>query len=184
MATAESLRSNPRFQHPDLLAKALALPIARLYAPLWSQTFTSICGPTSVANVLRSMSVTTKQNPFRPFGLRPMSLDQLVRESVEVVPAGWRVEIVRPSTVDELRAELFSANDASRRYVSNFDRRPLFGAGGGHHSPLGGFLEDEDLALVLDVNARFGPWLVEPHRLLHAMTTSPSRGLARFERSP
>jgi hypothetical protein len=175
------VRSNPRYQHPDLLAKALALPVAKLYLPLWSQSFTSICGPTSVANVLRSMSVATRKNPFRPFGLRPMSLDQLVSESGEVMPAGWQARAVRPRTLEDLRAELRASNDESRRYVSNFDRRSLFGAGGGHHSPLGGFLEDEDLVLVLDVNARFGPWLVEPNRLLAAMT-NPSRGLARFER--
>jgi hypothetical protein len=85
--------------------------------------------------------------------------------------------------VDELRSELRAANDESRRYVSNFDRSSLFGGGGGHHSPLGGFLEDEDLALVLDVNSSFGPWLVEPQRLLEAMTTDGGfRGLARFER--
>jgi hypothetical protein len=178
----ESIRSNPRFQQAELLERAFALPVARLYSPLWSQSFTSICGPTSVANVLRSMSVPTRKNPFSRFGLRAMSLDQLASESAEVIPAGWRVRVVRPRTVEDLRAELRASNDESRRYVSNFDRRSLFGAGGGHHSPLGGFLEDEDLALVLDVNPRFGPWLVEPGRLLDAMTSSASRGLARFER--
>jgi hypothetical protein len=36
---------------------------------------------------------------------------------------------------------------------------------------------------VLDVNSSFGPWLVEPQRLLEAMTTGGGfRGLARFER--
>ncbi len=71
----------------------------------------------------------------------------------------------------------------------NFARWPLFGGGGGHHSPLGGFLEYEDLAFVLDVNPGFGPWLVSPQRLFEAMntradlSTSQTRGLARFERS-
>lgn len=157
--------------------------MARLYAPLLSQTVTSICGPTSVANVLRSMGVAAGKNPFRRFGLRAMSLDQLAGESADVVPARWTVSVVRPQTVDELRAELVASNDERRRYVTNFDRRPLFGGGGGHHSPLGGFLEDEDLALVLDVNRSFGPWLVEPRRLLEAMRTRAARGLARFERS-
>ena len=178
----QSIRSSPHFQEPELLAKALALPVARRYAPLLSQSFTSICGPTSVANVLRSMSVPSSKNPFRRFGLRAMSLEQLVSESAEVVPTGWSVRVVRPRSVDELRSELRAANDESRRYVSNFDRRSLFGGGGGHHSPVGGFLEDEDLALVLDVNSSFGPWLVEPQRLLEAMTTGGGfRGLARFE---
>ena len=55
------------------------------------------------------------------------------------------------------------------------------------HSPLGGYLEDDDLAFVLDVNSGFGPWLVSAERLFEAVNTSdwvgPGRGLARFERS-
>lgn len=60
---------------------------------------------------------------------------------------------------------------------------PLFGRGGGHHSPLGGYLEEEDLAFVLDVNAGYGPWLVSAQRLFDAMNTGGvvTRGLARFE---
>jgi hypothetical protein len=73
------------------------------------------------------------------------------------------------------------------RYVTNFDRRSLFGRGGGHHSPRGGYLEQEELAFVLDVNRGFGPWLVSTERLLDAMNTTAdwstgtTRGLARFE---
>jgi hypothetical protein len=170
----------------ETLARAWALPVARLYAPLLSQSFTSICGPTSVANVLRSMRVQTGKNPFRRFGLRAMSLDQLVSESAGIVPRGWQVRAVRPRTVAQLRDELRASNDARHRYVVNFSRAPLFGWGGGHHSPLGGYLEDEDLAFVLDVNERFGPWLVSTERLFEAMNTTADwatglkRGLARF----
>jgi hypothetical protein len=96
---------------------------------------------------------------------------------------------MRPRTADELRAELRASNDESRRYVANFARSSLFGGGSGHHSPLGGFLEREDLAFVLDVNPGFGPWLVSTQRLFDAMNTTAdwstgkTRGLARFERS-
>ena len=182
-----SIRSNPAFQRRELIEKAWALPVAKLYAPLLSQGFNAICGPTSVANVLRSMGVSTGRNPFRRFGMRAMSLDQLSSESAEVVPEGWRVSSVRPRTVDEARAQLRLSNDPGHRYVSNFSRAPLFGGGGGHHSPLGGYLEDEDLAFVLDVNSGYGPWLVDAERFFDAMNTSewsgPTRGLARFERS-
>jgi len=173
-------------QTGELIEKAWRLPVARLYAPLLSQSFRAICGPTSVANVLRSMNVETGKNPFRRFGLRAMSLDQVVRESAEVVPAGWRVTAVRPRTVGELRGELGRMNDARHRYVSNFSRAPLFGGGGGHHSPLGGWLEEEDLVFVLDVNRSFGPWLVKTERLFEAMNTTAdqatglTRGLARY----
>jgi hypothetical protein len=168
------------------LERAWALPVARLYSPLLSQSFTSICGPTSVANVLRSMGVRTGRNPFSRFGVRAMSLDQLASESAEVVPGGWRVSAVRPRTVDELRVHLRQSNHPSRRYVTNFARASLFGGGSGHHSPIGGYLEKEDLAFVLDVNSGFGPWLVDAERLLDAMNTGDwsggvTRGLARFE---
>lgn len=183
-----SIARSPTYQHPDLLARAWALPVARRYAPLLSQSVTSICGPTSVANVLRSMGVATGANPFRRFGLRAMSLDQVVQEGAEVVPAGWTARAVRPRSVDELRAELRASNDPRRRYVANFLRASLFGGGGGHHSPVGGYLESEDLALILDVNPRFGPWLVSTERLFGALNTGDhgrglTRGLARFERA-
>jgi hypothetical protein len=183
-----SITSSATWQRPELLARAWALPVAKLYAPLLSQGFTSICGPTSVANVLRSMGVRAGRNPLRGFGVRPMSLDQLAREAAEVVPTPWSVRAVRPPTVEALRAELRAANDEGRRLVMNFTRAPLFGGGGGHHSPVGGYLEEEDLALVLDVNAGYGPWLASPERLFEATstvadwTTGATRGLALFER--
>jgi hypothetical protein len=172
-----------------LLERAWALPVARLYSPLGSQGLTSVCGPTSVANVLRSMQVRTGKNPLRGFGVRAMSLEQLVSEAADVVPPGWRVQAVRPRSVDELRTELRASNGDDRRYVANFSRSPLFGGGGGHHSPIGGFLEEEDLAFVLDVNSRFGPWLVSTERFFEAVhtiadrSTGATRGLARFERA-
>lgn len=182
--------SSPTSQAADLLRRAWALPVAQTYAPLLSQSFTSICGPTSVANVLRSLSVQSRRNPLRGLGLRPMSLDSLALEAAEVVPPFWQVQPIRPRTIDELRAELRAANAPTRRYIANFSRAPLFGRGGGHHSPIGGYLEAEDLAFVLDVNAAFGPWLVPTDRLFEAISTTadPStgatRGLVRFEHPP
>lgn len=170
-----------------LLAEAWRLPSAQRYQPLLSQSVTSICGPTSAGNVLKSMGADRGRNPFSRFGLRAMSLDQLARESAELVPSGWRVDVVRLRDVDHLRDELRKANDERFRYIANFSRRPLFGHGGGHHSPLGGYLERDDLAFVLDVNASYGPWLVEAEKLFDALDTTDrgdgqSRGLVRFSR--
>ncbi len=160
--------------------------------PLLSQGITSICRADGVSsNVLRSMGVRTGRNPLRvASGCEngDDGLDQIVSEGAEVVPPGWSTRAVRHRTVDELRAELRASNDERRRYVSNFSRAPLFGGGGGHHSPIGGYLEDEDLAFVLDVNSGFGPWLVTTERLCDAMNTGGwsggvTRGLARFELS-
>ena len=66
---------------------------------------------------------------------------------------------------------LIYLNDPTRRYIINFTRGPLFGTGGGHHSPLAGYLSEEDLVFVLDVNKKYGPWLVKPERLYEAMNT-------------
>ena len=66
----------------------------------------------------------------------------------------------------------------------NFSRKLIFGAGVGHHSPIGGYLEDEDLVFVLDVNPDYRPWLVERKRLFAAMDTDDGdnkRGLLLIE---
>lgn len=172
---------------PELVAQAWKLPVAAKYQPLQSQSFRAICGPTSVANVLRSIEVKAGKNPLRGFGLRAMTLDQLVREAAEVVPAGWFVSAVRLDSVEALRDELRSSNTPHRRYVANFNRGPIFGWRGGHHSPVGGYLEEQDLAFVLDVNASYGPWLVPVPTFFEALqsvdgSTGLARGLARFER--
>ncbi|MFL5415667.1 MAG: phytochelatin synthase family protein [Myxococcales bacterium] len=71
---------------------------------------------------------------------------------------GRRVTVLRDLDMEGFRQELTHANDPGRRYTVNFTRGPLFGRGGGHHSPIGALAED-DLVLVLDVNANFRPWL-------------------------
>ena len=174
-------------QQLRLLEQAWQLPAAKTYAPLLSQSAFSICGPTSVGNVLRSIGVDRGRNPFRTFGLRAMSLDQVAEESAGLLPAGWRVGAVRVQSVEALRDELRASNGLTHRYIANFSRRPIFGHGGGHHSPLGGYLEQDDLAFVLDVNARYGPWLVPAEQLFAALASTDrgdgrSRGLVRFER--
>jgi hypothetical protein len=68
-------------------------------------------------------------------------------------------------------AQISRANDPSRRYVINFSRGPLFGTGGGHHSPIAGYLDEDDLVLILDVNKKYGPWLIKSQRLYEAMNT-------------
>jgi hypothetical protein len=78
---------------------------------------------------------------------------------------------LRDLTEDEFLDHLRRANDPSRRTIINFRRKEIFGAGDGHHSPIGGYLEKEDLVLVLDVNEAFKPWLVERKRLYDAMNT-------------
>jgi hypothetical protein len=173
-------------QHDELLQRAWALPSARKYAPLINQSWKSICGPTSAANVLRSIGVKTGHNPFDRFGVRAMSLDQLAEETAALVPSDWRVTTVRVRDLDAFREQLRLVNEPRYRFIANFSRAPLFGHGGGHHSPLGGWLEREDLVFVLDVNASYGPWLTSAEALFSGVNTfdrgdGQSRGLVRLE---
>ena len=98
---------------------------------------------------------------------------------------GWRtVTVLRNLSPDQFQQHLRRANDAGRRYIVNFSRREIFGAGTGHHSPIGGYLEAEDLVFVLDVNRDYQPWLIERVRLYAAMDTwdgKKKRGLLLIE---
>lgn len=190
-----SLRASPTFQAPALLEKAWALPVASTWPrPLLSQTNPTSCGPTSVANVLRSGGEATTPSTVAAHGpgcvngfcFGGLTLDDLAEASRQS-SSGWKVTVARPETVEALREQLRHANDPTVRLVANFHRGPLFGTGGGHHSPIGGYLEAEDLVFVLDVNASYGPWLVPTPRLFEAMNTVDSssgskRGLLIFRR--
>jgi hypothetical protein len=65
----------------------------------------------------------------------------------------------------------------------NFSRKPIFGAGAGHISPIGGYLEDENPVFVPDVNEDDRPWLSERSRLFNGLDTFAGvrkRGLLRI----
>ncbi len=132
------------------------------------QSNQSLCGPAIVANILRSLGeqadteakVLAHTRKCRSgFCFLGLSLDELA--DVTRTATKRSVTVLRDVTPDAFRKELRHANDPSRRYVVNFSRALIFGTGVGHHSPIGGYLEDEDLVLVLDVNEKFKPWLLE-----------------------
>lgn len=98
-----------------------------------------------------------------------LTLDELA--DVVRAKTARKVTVIRDLTLAEFREHMTHSNDLSRRYVVNFHRGLLFGRGGGHHSPVGGYLPSKDLVFVLDVNGSFGPWLVPSERLYRAMDT-------------
>lgn len=174
--TVASIEGEPAYADPLLAARARALPTVRAYldAGFAHQPNGSFCGPTSVANLARSAGI-----PLAPaaalegsgittiFGVLPggITLDEVAGLVSRALPES-RVEIVRPAGADELRAAIARSGEAGVRVLVNFHRGPLFGRGGGHHSPVGGYLADEDLAVILDTNADYhGPWLVDVDRL-------------------
>ena len=109
-----------------------------------------------------------------------LTLDELA--GVARSKTSRKVTVLRYLSPEAFREHLRRSNDPKVRYVVNFHRGPIFG--GGHHSPIGGYLEDEDLVFVLDVNQKFGPWLVPRTRLFAAVDTRDGerkRGLLRIE---
>jgi hypothetical protein len=95
-----------------------------------------------------------------------------------------KITVLRDLSEEQFRDHLRRSNDGNRRYIVNFNRERIFGAGAGHHSPLGGYLEKEDMAFILDVNSAFQPWLVERARLFAAVNTfdgNNKRGLLLIE---
>jgi hypothetical protein len=189
-----SIAVAPEYKDPALLDRAWALPVAAAYDKrVVFQSNGSVCGPASVANVLRSLgdASATQDRVLEGTGkcrigvcIAGLTLDELA----EVVrqKTTKKVTVVRDIGIDELRVHLRLSNEPARRYLVNFHRGLLFGKGVGHHSPIGGYLPAEDLVLVLDVNGAFGPWLVTTERLFRAMdsvddSAGKKRGLIVIE---
>lgn len=184
-ADVVSIADAPTYQDPALLERAWALPVAALYRDggYEYQANPSFCGPTSAANLMQSQGVDTDQrgvivgSDVRPiFGILPggVSLDteaELVRDA-----SGQPVTVLRDLTLETFRQHIAQANDTNRRYIINFHRGPLWGSGHGHFSPILGYLAEEDLVFVGDVNRDFQPFLVPTQRLYEAMDTIDSDG--------
>jgi hypothetical protein len=179
-------------REPTLLERAWALPAAASYRrELAWQSNGSLCGPASLANVFRSLGEPATTEPavlegtgrcWTGFCFVGLTLDQLAQVARQHTKR--KVTVLRDLTPEQFQEHLRHSNDPERRYVINFTRKAIFGAGGGHHSPIGGYLETEDLVFVLDVNRDFQPWLVERSRLFAAMDTRDGdrkRGLLLIE---
>jgi hypothetical protein len=151
----------------------------------------SRCGPASLANAFRSIGEeeTTEAavldgtgKCWTGFCIIGLTLDELAEVAQQ--HTGRKVTVVRDLNAEEFREHMRRANDPDRRYIVNFTREKVFGGGGGHHSPIGGYMEAEDLVFVLDVNENYRPWLIERERLFAAMDTfdgDKKRGLLLIE---
>lgn len=188
-----SIADEPAYQDPALLAVAWELPAASTFAGrLKSQSNGSRCGPATLANTLASIGSEddTEEEVLDDTGLcwtgmcfGGITLDELA--DIARVKGVSDVAVFRDITYEEFRQHLIASNDAATRYTINFQRGPLFGKSSGHHSPIGGYLDDEDLVFVLDTNDDYRPWLVNSRRLFEAMNTLDStagatRGLMRI----
>lgn len=179
-AYVQSVEKRADFRDPKLMATGWQLPVARTFdrQGFEYQDNPSFCGPTSLANVLKSLGIEKSQHQvidgsrYEPwFGILigGMTLDELADLLRRQVP--HEVSVVRDPSLAEFRQLMKSSNDPARRYVVNFHRGPIFGRGHGHFSPILGYLEDRDLVLVGDVNADYRPFLVSSEKLWRATDT-------------
>jgi len=177
---------------PELIERAWHLPAAATFhrSVNW-QSNSSRCGPASVANAYRSLgeAASTEGKVLAGTGrcwtglcILGLTLDELAE--VARTNTSRKVTVLRDLSEDQFLEHMRRSNDPGRRYIVNFDRAQIFGAGVGHHSPIGGYLEAEDLVFVLDVNSDYQPWLVERKRLFAAVNTfdgGKKRGLLLIE---
>jgi hypothetical protein len=177
---------------PELMGRAWTLPVAATFqSDISYQSNGSLCGPASVANTFRSIgeAETTEAEVldgtgkcWTGFCIMGLTLDELA--DVARAHTDRKVTVLRDLTPEAFLDHMRHANDPDRRYIVNFTRAPIFGGGGGHHSPIGGYLPEEDMVFVLDVNEAYKPWLIERQRLFEAMNTmdgQSKRGLLLIE---
>ena len=177
---------------PDLMERAWRLPVAATFSrQLAWQSNGSRCGPAAVANANWSLgdAATTEGKVLAGTGrcwtgvcIFGLTLDELAE--VARVNSSREITVLRDLSEEQFREHLRRSNDPRRRYIVNFNRKQIFGAGVGHYSPIGGYLEAEDLVFVLDVNADYQPWLIERARLFAATNTldgDKKRGLLLIE---
>ena len=186
---AFSIERLPGYHDPALLRRAWGLPVARRYGPAGYQfqRNPSVCGPTSIADLLRS-----EHRPGDPahvmdgtgirswFGVLPggLTLDQ--EAAALRLRTGRPVLVERGLSLARFRAALRDSNAPGRRAIVNFTRAALFGRGHGHFSPVLGYLPDRDLVFVGDVNADYRPWLAPTARLWAAANQiDPATGKPR-----
>jgi hypothetical protein len=177
---------------PELVELAWRLPVAATFQRKvnW-QSNGSRCGPAAVANAYRSLgeAASTESKVLAGTGrcwtgvcILGLTLDELA--DVARANTSRKITVLRDLSEEQFREHLRRSNDTGRRYIVNFDRAQIFGAGVGHHSPIGGYVEAEDLVFVLDVNSDYQPWLVERTRLFAAVNTrdgDQKRGLLLIE---
>jgi len=177
---------------PELVERAWRLPVAATFnRQLTWQSNGSRCGPAAVANAYRSLgeAAITEGKVLAGTGrcwtgvcILGLTLDELA--GVARTNTSRKITILRDLSEEQFREHLRRSNDPDRRYIVNFSREPIFGAGVGHYSPIGGYLEPEDLVFILDVNQDYQPWLVARMRLFAAVNTldgDKKRGLLLIE---
>jgi hypothetical protein len=131
-ARVVSIKETRDYQDPALLKKAWALPVAAAsQADIEFQQNGSVCGPTSLADVLHSLKQPGNQESilqgsgfstvmgYLPEGLTLDQLAEIARQKLQ-----RKVTVLRALSLSAFREQLSHVNDPARRYVINFSRGP------------------------------------------------------------
>jgi glutathione gamma-glutamylcysteinyltransferase len=184
-----------------LFAEALAAGGLDGYFPLAEQFHTqsdpAFCGLGSLVVALNALGIDPGRlwkGPWRWFAEdlldccvplsqvreRGIDLDQL---ACLAGCNGAEATVQRPDAVDVAtwRAALAAAARGETVLIAAYDRAALGQTGSGHFSPLGGYHQRRDLALVLDVaRFKYPPHWISAERLWRAMqSVDPSTGRTR-----
>jgi hypothetical protein len=123
----------------NAVERAWKLPVAASFRHEVSwQSNASLCCPSSLANVFRSLGedATGERSVLAGTGLcwtgfciMGLTLDKLA--GLARAKTSRRVTVLRDMSAEEFREHLKSSNDPAHRYTINFDRKIIFGAGAG-----------------------------------------------------
>jgi hypothetical protein len=124
---------------PELIERAWRLPVAVTFKrELAWQSNGSRCGPAAVANAYRSFgdATTTESKVLAGTGrcwtgvcIFGLTLDELAE--VARVNSSRKITVLRDLSEQQFREHLRRSNDPGRRYIVNFSRERIFGAGVG-----------------------------------------------------
>ncbi|OQR90583.1 hypothetical protein ACHHYP_05392 [Achlya hypogyna] len=192
-AKAESIKLDPVFKDMTRLQRVWISTVGQRYlqGPLEYQRREGFCSSATLRNVLKSLNASALP-PAKSGASTPTkyvaALDAHGHTTSTIVYGS--------DGYDAFLAAIKHANSDQYRVAVNFLRSPLFGFAspmyapfnfllgifGGHFSVVIGYLEEDDLVAVFDVNHSYGPYLVESKRLFRAVNsfdrmTSKSRAV-------
>ncbi len=187
-ARQETIKNKEFYQDDKLINKVVQSPVAQAYIQggLEYQLREGFCSSATIRCILKSIPNMSYENIPPVKG--GASIPTIVKNNIDNATNGLtKTTIVYGSDgYDAFRQVLKKANDPRFRVGANFLRSPLFGyispwfvpfhfilgLFGGHFSPIIGYLEDEDLVAIFDVNHTYGGiYLVESQRLFGAIDT-------------
>lgn len=184
-----------------IFGEALAAGGMDGYFPLAEQFHTqsepAYCGLGSLVVALNALAIDPGRlwkGSWRWFGEEMLdccvALEEVRRRGLEMDELaclarcnGARVEAVHAdlTNLGAFRQALATAARGGRMLIASYDRGALGQTGAGHFSPLGGFHEGRDLALILDVaRFKYPPHWVSAEQLWRAMQPNdPATGRPR-----